>query len=145
MDAVLLFFVLAVGVLVLGAVVCTPLLLPWPQQVRWTVAAQAMGEAGNGPAVYPRLHLREVNLVSVDARGSNLELGVVDVGHPAWARLTFMGTTPPAAELESMLRDWCALHTPMLLYIDAAGVASLTGPVATITNLQESKAPHLTP
>ena len=35
-----------------------------------------------------------------------------------------------------MLDEWCTLGAPMLLYVDAAGVASLTGPVATLTGLE---------
>jgi len=35
-----------------------------------------------------------------------------------------------------MLSEWAALRTPTLLYIDRAGVASLDGPAASITNLR---------
>jgi hypothetical protein len=129
-------FAMAVGALILGAVVFLPLFLPWPQRVRWTVVAQAMSHAGSGLAMCPPLDLREVELVSVDGRGSAITLGILEVGHPACDTLTFMGTTPPTAELVAMLRGWCALRTPMLLFIDTAGVASLDGPVAGVTDLQ---------
>lgn len=135
MNGVSLFAV-AVGLLVLAAVPFVPLFLAWPQRVRWTVAAQAMGQAGFGVAVFPPLDLREVVLVSVDARACTLTLGVLEVGRPACDPLTFVSTTPPAAELVSMLREWCALCTPMLLHIDSAGVASLNAPVVAVTNLR---------
>ncbi len=135
MDGVPLF-AMVVGVLVLGAVVLTPRFLRWPQRVRWTVAAQAIGQAGFGPAGYPLLDLREVVLVSVDADGSDLEVGVLEVGREACDTLSLAGATRSDAEMVSMLREWCALRTPMVLYIDRAGVASLEGPAATVTNLQ---------
>jgi hypothetical protein len=140
MDGALLVILVSVGVLVLGALVCAPLLLPWPQQVRWTVVAQAMGDTGPGPASYQPARFREVRLVSVDTRAGVLELGVLDVGHPARDALTFVGTTPPSRTVKALLDDWCALQTPMLLFVDAAGVASLTGPAATITNMVDATA-----
>jgi hypothetical protein len=35
-----------------------------------------------------------------------------------------------------MLEEWCALSTPMLLYVDPAGCATLHGPAAEITGLR---------
>jgi hypothetical protein len=142
MDRVLVF-VTAVGVLAVAAVALARLLLPWPQRVRWTVMAQAMGHGGPGHTAYPRLDLREVVLVSVEARAGGLEVRVLEVGRPAHDTLTFTGATTDAAELLSMLQDWCAIRTPMLLYLDAAGVASLSGPVATITNLRSVSTPDV--
>jgi len=135
MDGVPLL-VLALTALTLGAVALAPLALSWPQRVRWTVATQAIVDAGCGPVACPPLDLREVVLASVDTRGDTLTVGVLEVGRPAAATLTFSGPTPADVEVVSMLREWRALHTPTLLYIDAAGVASLDGPAAGVTDLR---------
>ena len=51
--------------------------------------------------------------------------------------LRFVSDTVPGPEVLAMLDEWCALRTPMVLYVDQSGVASLTGPVATIAHLRQ--------
>ena len=134
MDGALLV-ALVVILLVLSAVAFVPLFLSWPRRVRWAVAAQAASHAGFGLAVCAPLDLREVVLVSVNTFGNTLALGVAEVGRPPSDTLTFVRTPTPAGEVVSMLCEWCALRTPMLLHIDAAGSASLHGPAAALANL----------
>ncbi len=132
MDPVL-FFATAVGVV---AIASAPLLLPWPERIRWTVLAQVVGHAATGHVLHAPLDLREVVLTSVEAGDADLELRVLEVGHPAGDTLAFTSTSEPAAELVLTLQEWCALRTPMLLYVDGAGVASVSGPTATIAELR---------
>jgi hypothetical protein len=136
MDWFPIFPLFALAALAIAAVLVAPLLLSWPQRVRWTVATQAMAHAGCGLGAYPPLDLREVVVSSVDARGNTLALGIHEVGRPRAATLPYVCPTPSDPEVVSMLREWAALHTPTLLYIDRAGVASLDGPVASISNLR---------
>ena len=129
-------FVIALTALTLAAIALAPPLLSWPQRVRWTVATQAIADAGCAVGAFLPLDLREVVLASVDTRGGTLTVGVLEVGRPAAATLTFAGLTPADADVVSMLREWRALRTPTLLYIDRAGIASLDGPAAGITDLR---------
>ena len=133
MDGALLVAV----VVVVGIAALVPLFLPWPQRVRWAVAAQATVHAGIGPAPCAGLDLREVVLVSVQTSGTSLTLGVVEVGRPAGAISTCGGTPVPTNEVVSMLREWCSLRTPMLLHIAPTGDASLHGPAAAVPDLRQ--------
>ncbi len=139
MDGALLV-VLVVVLLVLSAVAFVPAFLSWPRRVRWAVAAQALSHAGFGVAVYA-LDLREVVLVSVHTSGGTLALAVAEIGRPPSETLTFVRTPTPAGDVVSMLCEWCALRTPMLLHTDAAGSASLHGPAAAVANLRRVRAP----
>ena len=134
MDQVLL--VVAVGALVLGAAVLAPLVLPWPQRVRWLVIAQVMGHDSAANWGYPPLDLREVVLASVKSDERGLGLEVLEVGRPVGDTVTLVRRTAPDPECVSMLHEWCALRTPMLLYVDRSGVSTLSGPAATITALR---------
>ena len=125
---------IAVGIGLAIVLACLPAFLPWPQRVRWTVAARAMSLVGE-PAVSPPPDLREVVLLWVETPGSVLTISVREVAHPAGDPMTFVDRTPPEPELVALLRDWCALRTPMLLVVDRSGVASLDGPAATVTDL----------
>jgi hypothetical protein len=80
-------------------------------------------------------------LVSVHTFGSTLALAVAQVGRPSSDTLTFVRTPTPADDVVSMLCEWCALRTPMLLHIAAAGDASLHGPAAAVANLRSVQAP----
>ena len=129
-------FLIGVAALVVVAIVLLPLRLPWPELVRWSVSSQSMGYVGAGLFMYLLLDLREVALLSVESHSTRLTVGVLEAQHRASDTMFFVATTEPAPELESMLREWCVLRTPMLLHIDAAGVASLHGPAAAIGELR---------
>jgi hypothetical protein len=124
------------GVLALAVVISAPMLLAWPYRVRWTVLAQSVGYPAPGLTAWPRLDIREVRLASVEVRDAGVEVDVVEVGRPPQDATRLYATTDPPLPLVSMLQDWCALRTPMLLYVDAAGVASLSGPAATLSELR---------
>jgi len=126
--------IITLGIASAIALAFLPAFLPWPQRVRWTLAARTMGMAGE-PLISPPPDFREVVLLSVDTAGNHLTVRVREVARPAVEALTFVDTAPPPPELVALLRDWCAVRTPMLLVIDRSGVASLDGPVATVTDL----------
>jgi hypothetical protein len=149
---VLVLVAIAVGVLALGALPFVPLLLPWPQRVRWTVAVQAMGDVGSAPAMFPPPDLREIVLVSVDVDVDGPILTVLETGRRDEKMRIFHTTTAVPSAVRTMLREWSALRTPMLLHTDAAGDVSLTGPAATVVGLRSagnrrrhtaSEPPHL--
>ena len=137
MDRVLL--VAAGGALLLGTAVLAPFVLPWPMRVRWLVISQAMGHEAPGFMTCAPLDLREVVLVGVEIYDRGLELRVLEVGRPARETVTFTTATSPTAELVLMFQEWRALETPVLLYVDDGGTASVSGPVATISNLREER------
>jgi hypothetical protein len=136
MDGLAVLAVLATGLGLVVALAFLPLALPWPKRVRWTIAAQTMSNVGSGVVAFPSPDLREVVLVSVETSESTLTVRVLEAGHPAADTLTFVDTSPPAADLVSLLHDWCALRTPVLLHVDRSGAASLNGPATTLTNLR---------
>ncbi len=134
MEAVLLTAAMALLAIV---VVVWRLVDPsWVRQVRWTVAASALGFAELPHAVGPPLDLREVTLGSVRVRDGLLELELLD-RRAGGAMLRFVSDTVPGPEVLAMLEEWHALRTPMVLYIVESGVASLSGPVATIAHLRQ--------
>jgi hypothetical protein len=126
----------ALGVLALAGMMSAPKILAWPYRVRWTVLAQAAGYPAPGLTIWPRFDIREVRLASVEVHDAGVEVDVVEVGRPPRDATRFCATTRPGPPLVSMLEDWCALRTPMLLYVDPAGVGSLSGPAATVSNLR---------
>jgi hypothetical protein len=125
-----------VGVLALVGVISAPMLLAWPHRVRWTVLAQCVGYPAPGLTAWPRLDIREVRLSSVEVHDAGVEVDVVEVGRPPRDATQLRATPGLGPPLVSMLRDWCTLHTPMLLYVDGAGVSSLSGPTATVSELR---------
>ena len=132
----LLVAAVAFGVVALAAIGFVPLLLPWPQRVRWTVAAQAMGDSGSALAAFPIPALREVVLVSVDDGVDGPDLTVHERGRGDENMRIFHAPSTIPTEVIVMLSEWSVLRTPMLLYVDDSGIASLTGPAATVTGLR---------
>jgi len=128
-------FVLAAVVVLAGVFALLPLPFSWPFFVRWTVAGHTMGLIGPGGATYPMPDLRQLVLTRVGMNAGDLDVDVLEFGHPASHTSTFVGAAPEV-EIVSMLREWCALRTPMLLYVDTFGSASLSGPVASVTSLR---------
>jgi hypothetical protein len=132
----LLVAAVAFGVVTLAAIGFVPLLLPWPQRARWTVAAQAMGDSGSALAAFPTLALREVVLSSVHDPDDGPVLTLNEAGRGDRDLRILHATSAIPAEVMVMLFEWSALRTPMLLYVDDSGIASLTGPAATVTGLR---------
>ena len=133
-HGVLMGVLVASGVLACVAVILAPLWFSWPRHVRWVVTAQWASALG-GP-FEPLLDLREVELTAVMWVGHHLELTMLEKGHPASHTATFEATAriPPATV--NMLQEWALLRTPMLLYVDPSGNATLSGPVAALPNLR---------
>jgi len=139
MHAFLVISAGVAGVLLTAGLAMLPLRLGWPRQVRWLVAAHAVGYTA-GPYAAP-LDLREVSLTSVEPAAGQLELRVLEVGHPVGHMLVLRTDEPPAAPLAEMLQEWCVLGTPMLLFVDSGGLATLNGPVAAVSGLRRVELP----
>jgi hypothetical protein len=129
-----------VALLVIAALACGFFDRSWDAQVRWVVTAPMVGFPGQPyPSLTP-LDLREVTLGWVRLRDDALELELLDrrADGRASSYVTDAVPAPEALALEALalLDEWCALRTPMVLYVDQAGVGSLTRPVATISGLR---------
>ena len=98
--------------------------------------AEFLGHDSASNLGYPPLDLREVVLTSVGTRERGLEVRVLEAGRHAHDTVTLVRRAPADAEVSCMLQEWCVLHTPMLLYVDSAGSATLHGPAADITGLR---------
>ena len=136
MDQVLVSAALLGLLLVTGLLAVVPMRLPWPQQVRWTVLSQTTGYIGAGPMMCLPFDLREVTLVAVGTEADKLAMEVRETGHASCDNLIVIGSVPPTGDHVTMLHEWCELRTPMLLYLDPSGGASLHGPVAGATDLR---------
>ena len=83
--------------------------------------------------VASRIDLREVRLARVALASDELLVVVREVGRAEWD-VTSLASTPPPSDDVALLRDWCALGTPMLLHSGGDGQVSLVGPVPTATS-----------
>jgi hypothetical protein len=84
----------------------------------------------------PPWDVREVVLVSVHAHAGKFTIEVLETGHLTGDTLVLVGAVPVTGDHVAMLGEWCALRTPMLLYVDPSEIASLHGPVASVINLR---------
>jgi hypothetical protein len=134
---VMLIF-LGIVALVAGAValVLVPLRLPWPQRVRWLVAANALGSWGipTDPAI-----VREVFVVDLYDDTPPRRVVVRPAGRPV--RDTSLAL-PDTAGLSSaaQLARWRAAATPLLLVSDGRGGVSLHGPARSVCGLSDPAA-----
>jgi hypothetical protein len=130
MDALETLALIGAGLFAV-AILIAPLFLSWPLRLRWTISQSLL--AGTAPACALLLDLREVTLERVDATEVALVVTVLEVGRGQRDTMTLEG---PAIDDErtTMLEEWSALRTPMLLFLDRT-TASLTGPAASVTGL----------
>ncbi|HKA03631.1 MAG TPA: hypothetical protein VKD67_04860 [Acidimicrobiales bacterium] len=134
MHEIVLGFVLSAVVLLVVVAAFAPLAFSWPRHVRWVVAAQSVGRV-DPMSCWSSFDLRHVELTAVVAGQGRTQLHVLEAGHPASHTVVLERDTPPPPDLATMLQEWAALRTPMLLYIDPAGRATLAGPVAAVSGL----------
>jgi hypothetical protein len=134
MDTLETLALIGVGLFAM-AILLAPLFLPWPLRIRWTISQSLM--AGTTPSCAAPLDLREVELVHVDVTSVALVVAVLEVGRPGRDALMLEGP-PIDDERTTMLREWSALRTPMLLFLDRT-TASLTGPAASVTGLRPAQ------
>jgi hypothetical protein len=84
---------------------------------------------------YPPYDIREVTLVAVRFGPSGL---IVELHEPDRRPTDTMVLTRSADVepcVETMLRDWLALGTPMVLFLDRNDEAVIEGPAASVTGL----------
>jgi hypothetical protein len=121
--------------LLIGLLACVPLGLPWPQRVRWTATvAQQPGHMGLMMA-YPPYDIREVTLRAIRCETAGLTIDVHEAGRAPTEFITITRSTAVEPCVESMLREWLALGTPMVLFIDRNGEALIEGPSASVSGL----------
>jgi hypothetical protein len=142
MDQALLVLLLVTGVSGAVALVLALRFLPWPARVRTTVALATMSDSGFAP-MCPPPDVREVQLTSALVRGNEIEVRMIEVGRSELDVLVFAGAAP-TVEVTSMMQEWSSLRTPILLYVDAHGLATLCGPMAAVGNLRRPGARALT-
>ena len=136
----MIVFLLIVGCVVLsGAIVGAPLLLPWPAQVRWLMSARSMGADGLIADGFGGLQMEETRVVAVDPRPHCLVVVVADprrAGHGYANRL--VGPRPGIGQLAA-LEGWAASATPLLLITEPDGQLGLHGPRAAYTGLRRAE------
>ncbi len=117
-----------------AACIGAPLIAPWPVRVRYLAVAQTLDPwLGLDLGMTPRLDMRAVELVSVEADLGRVELVVQDLDGDRGYRRTLAGTAcAPATVAE--LDGWMALRTPLLMIVDQ-GLAHVYGPDGAVTNL----------
>ena len=130
---------LLVAALITGAVALTlaPLLLPWPWEVRWMVATEAVNPLVALSNARRHIQLEEVVLVSFDSDGAALVIVVKPERTETPGQTELVGPPCSTADLAA-LDGWYSGHTPLLL-VDSDGVSTLKGPRRSITGLHE---PH---
>jgi hypothetical protein len=118
----------------IAACIAVPLVAPWSFRVRYLATAQAFDPwHGLDLGLTPRLDMRAVKLVSVEAKHGGVELAVEDLDGDRASRRTLARTScPPHAVAE--LDGWMALRTPLLLMVDGE-LVHVYGPESAVTNL----------
>jgi hypothetical protein len=130
---------LLIAALIVAAIVLTmaPLLLPWPWEIRWIVAAEAVNPLVAMTNARRHIQLEEVVLVSFDSDPAALVVGVRSERMETPGQTELVGPPCSTADLAA-LDGWHIGRTPLLL-VDADGVSTLKGPHWSITGLHE---PH---
>jgi hypothetical protein len=126
-----------IGCAIGGAIVACiggPLIAPWSVRVRYLAAAPAFDPwLGADLGLTPRLDMRAVKLVNVEADHGGVELAVEDIDGDHGSRRTLARTScPPHAVAE--LDGWMALRTPLLMIVDRE-LVHVYGPESAVTNL----------
>jgi hypothetical protein len=131
------------GLLVLAVVVfallgVAPVLLPWPQRVRWValVASTPLDPWGMaGPVTSSGLW--DVVTVCTVSSGAVPRVGVA---FAACHRDAWLWCPLSAAEV-GQLRAWAAERTPVLMGTDDSGRVALYGPEAAVVGLERDEVP----
>jgi hypothetical protein len=128
---------LLIAALITGALALTmaPLLLPWPWEVRWIVAAEAVNPLVALGNARRHIQLEEVVLVSFDSDAAALVVVVRPERTETPDPTELIGPPCSTADLAALDR-WSSARTPLLL-VDADGVSTLKGPHRSITGLHE--------
>jgi hypothetical protein len=135
MNGLLTISLAAVALAVVGALALAPLRLPWPRRVRWTTTV-AQHSAHMGLMIaYPPFDIREVTLVALHCGRRGLYIEVHESGRRPTDTMVLTRSADVEPCTEVLLRDWLALDTPMVLFVDRNGDAVIEGPVASITGL----------
>ena len=126
-----------IGVGALIALAAVPLLLPWPQHLRWLIASMAVPDPVGMTPVVPPVLMREVTVTAVCRSVQSVAVECAATSPPA-APLRYVlpadgdGAVVAAARLER----WAAAATPLLLIESGADGCSLHGPAHAVVGLR---------
>ncbi|MCU1396375.1 MAG: hypothetical protein JWM34_4803 [Ilumatobacteraceae bacterium] len=107
--------------------------LSWPQRVRWIVSSQSMSYVVGGPLPPLPIDVREVVVEAVAIDRNQIDIVIADTARDGHDPTTY-ATDCPSRDVVALLRDWTALRTPLLLFVDESG-ATLHGPTTSIGRL----------
>ena len=137
----MVIFLLIVGcVLLSGAIVVAPLLLPWPAQLRWLMCARLMGAEALIADGYGGLQMTETQLLAVEPDAAALVVVLADAGGTGRGCTRRLTGPPPGVGRLAALEGWLTTGIPLLLITESDGQMSLHGPRAALTGLRPADA-----
>jgi hypothetical protein len=131
-----------VALLIGAAVTALARVVAWWWRRRRRVAAAPAGQAA--PAGLPGglrrpVNVREVTVASLARHNDEAIVETREVDR-AGRRLVLVGRWPAAEDVARVL-DWQLLRTPVLLYTDPSGAASVHGPASALTGFRLDRRP----
>jgi len=122
----------AIGVVAVLAAV--PLLLPWPQHVRWLIASTALqtDPCSLNTGVAPVGRLEEVTVCRVTLG----QEGLIDVATETTNRSEHLSMPAAASSDVARLQRWASARTPLLQITGPSGEVSLYGPTHAVVGLR---------
>ncbi len=131
---------LVLAAALVAALIAAPFLLPWPQHVRWLVAAAStpMDPWGMGGAVTSSGQWDVVTVASVRPSASPaVKIAFASTPREAWLRC-------PVAAPDDLdrLQQWAASRTPLLMVTTEGAGAGLYGPTCAVVGLRRDDAPE---
>jgi len=122
----------AIGVVVVLAAV--PLLLPWPQHLRWLIATTALPSDSYSlnAGVAPVGRLEEVTVCRVTLG----QEGLIEVATEITNRPEHLSMPAAASSDLARLQRWAAARTPLLQITDPSGEVSLYDPTHAVVGLR---------
>jgi hypothetical protein len=135
-----LIVVLGVGALV--ALIAAPMLLAWPNHVRWLLAVSTMPDPAGMWLLPSAMYMREGRLVAFERDGDRVQVWLEFPGAAGAAAATQFRVAASPGVIDA-LGTWRADGTPLLCLTHANDELSLHGPEATISEVQST--PHALP
>ena len=126
------------GVAALLAIATVPLLLPWPQQIRWLLASTAIPDPFAMSVVPDPLTLREVTVGYVHGSAERVAVALTEISPVATPSWYVIPASAATLEQVARLQRWSVAHSPLLLITDPDGGASLHGPSHAVVGLRPS-------
>lgn len=136
----IVFLVIVGCILLSGAIVTAPLLLPWPAQLRWLMSVRLMGAEALIADGYGGLQMTEAQVLGVERGAEALAVVVADAAGPGRGSIRRLTGPLPTIGRLAAVEGWVAVETPLLLITERDGQMSLHGPHASLTGLRPADA-----